>query len=40
MTVAVIGLGAMGSRIAIRLLATGQNLVAWNRSPEKLSPLL
>jgi len=40
MTVAVIGLGAMGSRIAGRLLATGQNLVAWNRSPEKLSPLL
>src|SRR5437763_3024149 len=40
MTVAVVGLGAMGSRIAKRLLAPGHHLVVWNRSPEKLSPLV
>jgi HAD superfamily hydrolase (TIGR01450 family) len=40
MTVAVVGLGAMGSRIATRLLAAGHHLVVWNRSPEKLSPLV
>ncbi len=40
MTVAVVGLGAMGSRIAARLLAAGYPLVVWNRSPEKLGPLL
>ena len=33
--VAVVGLGAMGSRIAQRLLDTGHDLVAWNRSAEK-----
>jgi 3-hydroxyisobutyrate dehydrogenase len=40
MTVAVVGLGAMGSRVATRLLAAGYDLVVWNRSAEKLSPLL
>jgi HAD superfamily hydrolase (TIGR01450 family) len=40
MTVGVIGLGAMGSRIATRLLAAGHHVVVWNRSPEKLSPLI
>jgi HAD superfamily hydrolase (TIGR01450 family) len=30
----------MGSRIAARLLAAGNHLVVWNRSPEKLAPLL
>jgi 3-hydroxyisobutyrate dehydrogenase-like beta-hydroxyacid dehydrogenase len=38
--VAVVGLGAMGSRIAARLLATGQDVVVWNRSAEKASPLV
>src|ERR1043166_6447805 len=40
MTVAVVGLGAMGSRIARRLLGSGHHLVVWNRSPEKLGPLI
>jgi 3-hydroxyisobutyrate dehydrogenase len=40
MTVAVIGTGAMGSRIAARLLASGHELVVWNRTTERLSPLL
>ncbi|MFN2587573.1 MAG: NAD(P)-dependent oxidoreductase [Actinomycetota bacterium] len=39
MTVAVIGLGAMGSRIAARLLDAGYDLVVWNRSPGKAGPL-
>jgi 3-hydroxyisobutyrate dehydrogenase-like beta-hydroxyacid dehydrogenase len=30
--VAVIGLGAMGSRIARRLLDTGHELTVWNRT--------
>jgi 3-hydroxyisobutyrate dehydrogenase-like beta-hydroxyacid dehydrogenase len=30
----------MGSRIAARLLAAGHDLIAWNRSQEKLAPLL
>ena len=31
--VAVVGLGAMGRAIATRLLATGHDVVVWNRSP-------
>ncbi|MGH2920630.1 MAG: NAD(P)-dependent oxidoreductase [Gaiellaceae bacterium] len=38
--VGVIGLGAMGSRVARRLLDAGHDLVVWNRSPEKLEPLV
>jgi 3-hydroxyisobutyrate dehydrogenase-like beta-hydroxyacid dehydrogenase len=38
-TVAVVGLGTMGSRIARRLLDAGYDLVVWNRSPEKAAPL-
>lgn len=38
-TVAVLGLGGMGSRIARRLLDAGHEVVAWNRSPEKAKPL-
>ena len=34
-TVAVIGLGAMGSRMARRLLDAGHELVVWNRTAEK-----
>ena len=34
MTVGFIGLGAMGAAIAGRLLAGGQELIVWNRSPE------
>jgi 3-hydroxyisobutyrate dehydrogenase-like beta-hydroxyacid dehydrogenase len=38
--VAVLGLGAMGSRIARRLLQAGHELVVWNRTPSKAQPLL
>jgi 3-hydroxyisobutyrate dehydrogenase-like beta-hydroxyacid dehydrogenase len=38
--VAVVGLGAMGSRIAARLLDAGHDVVVWNRSPEKAEPLV
>jgi 3-hydroxyisobutyrate dehydrogenase len=38
--VAVVGLGAMGSRIARRLLDAGNELVVWNRTPEKAADLL
>jgi 3-hydroxyisobutyrate dehydrogenase-like beta-hydroxyacid dehydrogenase len=38
--IGVIGLGAMGSRIARRLLDARHDLVVWNRSPEKLEPLV
>src|SRR5438477_620753 len=35
MRVAVIGLGAMGSRIARRLLDAGHDVVVWNRTPAR-----
>ena len=38
--VAVVGLGAMGSRVAQRLLLAGNEVVVWNRSPQKIEPLL
>jgi len=34
-SVAVVGLGGMGSRIARRLLDAGHEVVVWNRTPEK-----
>jgi 3-hydroxyisobutyrate dehydrogenase-like beta-hydroxyacid dehydrogenase len=37
--VAVVGLGAMGSRIARRLLDSGHELVVWNRDPARTEPL-
>jgi 3-hydroxyisobutyrate dehydrogenase-like beta-hydroxyacid dehydrogenase len=37
--VAVVGLGAMGSRIARRLLDAGHELVVWNRDSTKGAPL-
>ncbi|MFL6012655.1 MAG: NAD(P)-dependent oxidoreductase [Gaiellaceae bacterium] len=33
--IAVLGLGAMGSRIARRLLESGYDVVVWNRTPAK-----
>lgn len=39
-TVAVVGLGAMGSRIARRLLDAGHDVVVWNRTPAKAELLL
>jgi 3-hydroxyisobutyrate dehydrogenase-like beta-hydroxyacid dehydrogenase len=38
--VAVVGLGAMGSRIATRLLDAGHELIVWNRSAERAAPLV
>jgi 3-hydroxyisobutyrate dehydrogenase len=35
--VAVVGLGAMGSRFARRLLDAGHDVVVWNRSPRELA---
>jgi 3-hydroxyisobutyrate dehydrogenase len=39
-TVAVIGLGGMGARMAGRLLDAGHELVVWNRTPAKTEPLV
>jgi 3-hydroxyisobutyrate dehydrogenase-like beta-hydroxyacid dehydrogenase len=39
-TVAVVGLGAMGSRIARRLLDAGNEVVVWNRDSAKAEPLV
>lgn len=38
--VAVIGLGAMGGRVARRLLDAGHDLRVWNRTPEKAAPVV
>jgi 3-hydroxyisobutyrate dehydrogenase-like beta-hydroxyacid dehydrogenase len=39
-TTGVVGLGAMGSRIARRLLDDGHELVVWNRDGAKAEPLV
>jgi HAD superfamily hydrolase (TIGR01450 family) len=39
-SVAVVGLGAMGSRIAGRLLAAGHDVTVWNRTAAKMKPLI
>ena len=39
-TVAVVGLGGMGSRIARRLLEAGHPVVVWNRTPAKAAELV
>lgn len=39
-TIGFVGLGAMGGRIAGRLLASGHPLVGWNRSEAKAAPLI
>ena len=36
----MVGLGAMGSRIARRLLEAGHDLHVWNRTAEKAAPLV
>jgi len=38
--VAVVGLGAMGSRVAARLLAAGHDVTVWNRTPAKAQRLV
>ncbi|MEP6476215.1 MAG: NAD(P)-binding domain-containing protein [Actinomycetota bacterium] len=37
---AVLGMGAMGSRIARRPLDAGHAFAVWNRSPDPTGPLL
>jgi 3-hydroxyisobutyrate dehydrogenase-like beta-hydroxyacid dehydrogenase len=39
-SVGVLGLGAMGSRIARRLLDAGYEVHVWNRTPERAAPLV
>lgn len=39
-SVALLGLGAMGSRFALRLLEAGHQVVVWNRSPNRTTPLV
>jgi 3-hydroxyisobutyrate dehydrogenase-like beta-hydroxyacid dehydrogenase len=39
-TIGVVGLGAMGSRIARRLADAGHELVVWNRDPAKAEALV
>lgn len=39
MSVAVVGLGAMGSRIARRLLDAGEQVIVWNRTAGREEPL-
>jgi 3-hydroxyisobutyrate dehydrogenase len=38
--VAVVGLGAMGSRIAGRLIDAGHQVLVWNRTAERAAPLV
>jgi 3-hydroxyisobutyrate dehydrogenase-like beta-hydroxyacid dehydrogenase len=38
--VGFVGLGGMGSRVARRLLLAEHELVVWNRTPEKMAPLV
>ncbi len=38
-SVAVVGLGGMGRAMAVRLLATGHEVVVWNRSPGPVEDL-
>ena len=38
--VAVLGVGAMGGRIARRLVRTGHDVVVWNRTAAKTAPLV
>ena len=39
-TIALFGAGLMGAPIVERLLDAGYKVVVWNRSPEKLEPLV
>ncbi len=40
MHISILGLGAMGARIAARLLDHGHTVTVWNRSPERAEPLI
>lgn len=38
--IAVLGLGAMGSRMALNLVKAGHGVSVWNRTPSALAPLV
>ena len=38
--IAVLGTGAMGSRLALRLLAAGYNVTVFNRTPANAQTLV
>lgn len=38
--ISIIGLGAMGSALARALLDAGRDVTVWNRTPEKMQPLV
>ncbi len=38
--ISVIGLGAMGAALARALLKAGHEVTVWNRSPEKMEPVV
>ncbi|MFM2080833.1 MAG: hypothetical protein RLZZ124_439 [Cyanobacteriota bacterium] len=40
MTLALLGTGLLGSAIATRLLGSGHSLWVWNRTPQRLAPLV
>lgn len=40
MHVAILGLGAMGSRMAVNLITSGHAVTAWNRTPRNLTAVL
>ena len=40
MRVAVLGMGAMGSRMAISLLRAGHSVIVWNRTAARTKPLI
>ncbi len=40
MTLGMIGLGRMGANMAVRILRAGHQVVAFNRHPEKVAPLV
>ena len=40
MKIGFIGLGQMGAPIALNLIRAGHELMVWNRSSEKMTPLL
>ena len=40
MNVGFLGLGAMGSGMALRLIKAGHKVSAWNRSPQKVMDLV
>ncbi|TMV82956.1 NAD(P)-dependent oxidoreductase, partial [Thioclava sp. BHET1] len=38
--IAFLGLGAMGARMASRLIEAGHEVTVWNRSPDAMKPLM